>query len=75
MNDDQIAKITHNAMGVALARIPTMEDKKSALGMFLITSYRLLRTAKGDEFVRGFLEGALQEVSANPPDTSIVRMH
>jgi len=75
MTDDQVAKITMDAVGELMAKMPMMADRKNALGFLLMTSYKLLRTAEGDEFVRGWLESALQEVNTCPPDVSLVCPH
>ena len=38
-------------------------------------SYKLLRTAAGDEFVRGWLESAMHEVQTEAPDVKINEFH
>ena len=75
MTDDQVAKMTMDAIDGLMAKMPMMADRKCAFGFLLLTSYKLLRTAEGDEFVRGWLESALEEVKTCPPDVSLVAPH
>lgn len=75
MDDDQIAKITLDAMGALLAQMPTKYAKTEALGMLMITGYNLLRSIEGDTFVQGWLEGALSDLAANPPACELRMPH
>lgn len=71
----QIAWMTLRAIDGLMAQLPMMEDRKAAFGYLLMTSYKLLRSAEGDEFVRGWLESALKEVKTCPPDVALVAPH
>ena len=61
----------------ALAILPHLkpEERSSYLSALLMISYKLLRTAVGDEFVRGWLESALHEVKTEAPDVKINEFH
>ena len=67
MNDDQIATLTLDALGKLMNQLPTKREKSDALGVLMIAGYNLLRTTEGDEFVRGWLESALEDMARNPP--------
>jgi hypothetical protein len=69
--DQEIARMTIEAVGA----LPTREEKSAALSYLLMAAYKPLRTIEGDEFVRGWLESALAEVQAMPPDVEMVDMH
>lgn len=73
--DTQIAGMTLRAIDGLMAQLPMMEDRKAAFGYLLMTSYKLLRSAEGDAFVRGWLESALEEVKTCPPDVALVAPH
>jgi len=73
--DTHIARMTLQAIDELMAKMPMMEERKAAFGYLLMTSYKILRTAEGDEFVRGWLESALEEVKACPPDVVMVAPH
>lgn len=75
MTDEQIAKLTMDAIGGVMRRLPMMKDRKAALGFLLMAAYKLLRTAEGDEFVKGWLESALEEVRTCPPDVKLIAPH
>lgn len=79
MTDDE-KKIENAMMDEALkavAVIPHLkaEERGSYLSALLLISYKLLRTVEGDGFVRGWLEGALQEVKTEAPDVAITEFH
>lgn len=61
----------------AVAILPhlTPEERSSYLSALLMISYKLLRTAVGDEFVRGWLESAMHEVQTEAPDVKINEIH
>lgn len=61
----------------AVAILPHLkpEERSSYLSALLMISYKLLRTAAGDEFVRGWLESALHEVQTEAPDVKINEFH
>jgi len=57
----------------AVSIIPRLkpEERGPYLSALLAISYKLLRTVHGDDFVRGWLESALHEVSTEAPDIAI----
>lgn len=61
----------------AVGIIPKLkpEERESYLSALLMISYKLLRTVAGDEFVRGWMESALQEVKTEAPDVTINELH
>ena len=61
----------------AVAILPHLkpEERSSYLSALLMISYKLLRTAEGDEFVRGWLESAMHEVQTEAPDVKINEFH
>ena len=61
----------------AVAILPHLkpEERSSYLSALLMISYKLLRTAAGDEFVRGWLECAMHEVQTEAPDVKINEFH
>jgi len=61
----------------AVAILPRLkpEERSSYLSALLMISYKLLRTAEGDEFVQGWLESALHEVKTEAPDMQINELH
>lgn len=75
MNDTEIARLAVEAMQALLAKMPSREDKSEALCYLLIGSYKLLRTVECNEFVRGWLESALDEVRSSPPDVVLAVPH
>lgn len=75
MKEAEIARLSVEAMQGLLAKMPSREDKSEALSYLLMGSYKLLRTVESDEFVRGWLESALDEVRNNPPDVVLAVPH
>ena len=75
MTEDEICKRALDALGGLLNQFPTKEEKSDALGAVLITTYNLLRTTEGDEFMRGWLESALADVMSNPPACELRMPH
>ncbi len=73
--DQEIARMTIEAVGALLRTLPTREEKSAALSYLLMAAYKPLRTIEGDEFVRGWLESALAEVQSIPPDVELVDLH
>lgn len=73
--DQEIARLTLEAVGALLRTLPTREEKSTALSYLLMAAYKPLRTIEGDEFVRGWLESALTEVQTMPPDVELVDLH
>lgn len=61
----------------AVAILPRLkpEARASYLSALLMISYKLLRTAEGDEYVLGWLESALNEVRTEAPDVVINELH
>lgn len=61
----------------AMEIIPRLKrhERGPYLSALLLASYKLLRTVEGDEFVRGWLESALEEVNTTPPDVAIRKTH
>lgn len=61
----------------AISILPKLkpEERASYLSALLLISYKLLRTVEGDQFVEGWLEGALNEVRTQPPDVVINELH
>lgn len=61
----------------AVAILPHLkpEERSSYLSALLMISYKLLRTAEGDEFVRGWLESAMHEVQTEAADVKINEFH
>lgn len=75
MTEDQIAEMTAIAVGALMSELPTMADRKEALGLLLMTSYNLLRRAEGDKFMVGWLESALADVRDNQPAVELRMPH
>lgn len=73
--DQEIARLTIEAVGALLRNLANREEKSAALSYLLMAAYKPLRTLEGDEFVRGWLESALAEVQSNPPDVELVDLH
>lgn len=73
--DQEIARLTIEAVGALLHTLPTREEKSAALSYLLMAAYKPLRTLEGDEFVRGWLESALAEVQSIPPDVELADLH
>lgn len=73
--DQEIARLTLDAVGALLRSLKTREEQGAALGYLLMAAYKPLRTIEGDEFVRGWLESALQEVQTTPPDVELAYPH
>jgi hypothetical protein len=61
----------------AVAILPRLkpEERSSYLSALLMISYKLLRTVEGEDFVRGWLESALDEVRTESPDVKINEFH
>jgi hypothetical protein len=61
----------------AVAILPRLkpEERSSYLSALLMISYKLLRTVEGEDFVRGWLESALDEVRTESPDVKINEVH
>jgi len=73
--DQEIARLTLEAVGALLRTLPTREEKSTALSYLLMAAYKPLRAVEGDDFVRGWLESALLEVQSMPPDVELVDLH
>lgn len=43
MTEDQIVKMTMDAVGALMAKLPTQASRNEAIGLLLMTSYNLLR--------------------------------
>ena len=63
--DDEIAKMTLETIDGLMSKLPMLADRKSAAGFILMTGYNLIRSAEDDDFVRGWLESALEDVKRN----------
>lgn len=72
MNNEAIVKIVTNAVRSTMATLRWEDDRKIAYATFLMIALRLLRHAKGDEFVKCWLRGALMDLDTPLPD---VRSH
>lgn len=61
----------------AVAIIPRLnpQERGPYLSALMLISYKLLRTAEGDEFVLGWLQAALQDVQTQAPDVAINELH
>lgn len=68
MNDEQIAKIATDVARAMMAKLRWQVDRRTAYGVLLMVSLKLLRFTAGDEFVKGWLRGALAELETPPPD-------
>ncbi len=73
--DQEIARLTLEAVGALLRTLSNREEKSAALSYLLMAAYKPLRTLEGDDFVRGWLESALLEVQSMPPDVELVDLH
>ena len=71
--DEAMVKETLNAVAIIPKLKP--EERGPYLSALLAISYKLLRTVEGDEFVRGWLESALNEVKTEAPDVAINELH
>lgn len=69
------AMVTEALKAVVILPHLKPEERGSYLSALLMISYKLLRTAEGDEFVRGWLESALHEVRTEAPDMKINEFH
>lgn len=67
MTDDQIAKIATDAVRAMMAKLRWQVDRRTAYGVLLMVSLKLLRLTEGDEFVKGWLRGALVELDTSKP--------
>lgn len=77
MNEkDQDSAMVNEALK-AVAILPRLSpgERSSYLSALLMISYKLLRTAEGDQFVQGWLESALNEVKTEAPDVVIQELH
>jgi hypothetical protein len=67
MTEEEIARRTLDAIGALLNGLPNAEARRNALELLMMTSYNFMRQFGGDEYVRGWLESALKEVTTTPP--------
>lgn len=74
-NATDSAMVQEALKAVAILPHLTPEERSSYLSALLMISYKLLRTAVGDEFVHGWLESALHEVQTEAPDVKINEFH
>lgn len=74
-NSTDSAMVQEALKAVAILPHLNPEERSSYLSALLMISYKLLRTAVGDEFVRGWLESALHEVQTEAPDVKINEFH
>lgn len=70
-----VEQLTTEAVDELMKKIQRVADRKAALETLFVISYRELRIADGDEWIRGFLEGALKELQNAPPDVAAVCLH
>lgn len=75
MNEESIARIVSNAVHAMMKAFAFEADRRTAYAVLLMMSLQLLRRAKGDEFVRGFLRGALVELDTPTPSVRTNSMH
>jgi len=73
--DDEIAAMALDAIGGLMNKLPMLADRKSASGFLLMTAYNLMRSAEDDEFVRGWLESALDDVKRNAAPIELKGVH
>ena len=73
--EDQISEMTLEAVDGLMQKLPMLTDRKNAMGVLLIISYNLLRSAESDEFMRGWLESALEDVKHNAPAMELKGAH
>ena len=71
-NDDKLAKIVIKGMQSILSKIPDAQDKSNALGFLMMFAYEGMRETLGDEFVEGWLEGALESLQTTQPSMLII---
>ena len=64
--EDDISSMAMDAIGGLMAKLPMLADRTEAVGILLIASYNLLRSVEGDEYMKGWLESALQDVKSRP---------
>lgn len=68
MNDEAIVKIVTKTVRSTMATLRWEDDRKTAYGVLLMISLRLLRLTEGDEFVKDWLHGALASLDTPLPD-------
>jgi O-methyltransferase involved in polyketide biosynthesis len=75
MAQDKIAVEAVNAVSKLMMKMPDDSAKADALNVLMMTNYNLMRDIEGDEFVRAWLQTALQDLEANPPVIGLARVH
>ncbi|MDB5773855.1 MAG: hypothetical protein JWM42_4229 [Burkholderia sp.] len=75
MAQDKIALEAVNAVSKLMQKMPDDYAKADALSVLMMTNYNLLRDVEGDEFVRAWLQTALQDLDRNPPVLGLGRPH
>ncbi|WP_194726547.1 hypothetical protein [Noviherbaspirillum malthae] len=72
---DKVAVAAVKAVSNLLQKMPDETTRADALGVMMMTNYNLLRDVHGDEFVRAWLQTALQDLEQNPPIFANANMH
>lgn len=72
---DKVAVAAVKAVSTLLQKMPDESTKADALGVMMMTNYNLLRDVHGDDFVRAWLQTALQDLEQNPPIFTNTNMH
>jgi hypothetical protein len=75
MAEDKIALEAVNAVSSLMQKMPDDSAKADALGVLMMANYNLLRDVEGDEFVRAWLQTALQDLEHNPPVMGLQHAH
>lgn len=70
-----IAEMVMDSLNDLMAKLPMLADRTEAVGILLIASYNLLRSVEGDEYMKGWLESALQDVKSTPSPIQLRGAH
>lgn len=73
--EDDIAVMVMDSLDGLMAKLPMLADRTEAVGILLIASYNLLRSAEGDDYMKGWLESALQDVKRGPSPIQLRGAH
>lgn len=75
MAQDKIALAAVTAVSNLMQKMPDESAKSDALSVLMMTNYNLLREVEGDNFVRAWLQTALQDLEKNPPVVGLMKPH
>ncbi|NEX64888.1 hypothetical protein [Noviherbaspirillum galbum] len=71
MAQDKIALEAVKAVSNLMLKMPDSSAMADALNVLMMTNYNLMRDIEGDEFVRAWLQTALNDLETNPPAIKI----